>query len=114
MELDTIIADAIAELEEQMRNGCDPDEIISEITDSAVPVYNYDILDIIRENSNLWAVESEIGPAFDGSITVVNVAAGVIYEAIEEALHFAVYEIRADLEEEQEEAEESEAEGTTT
>lgn len=57
-----------------------PEDRLSEIADSAVPVYTGDILDAASEDYGLLTTEPDIGPAFDGSPTPVNIAAANLYE----------------------------------
>ena len=61
----------------------EPHDMIFETADSSVPVYTYDLLTIAA--SDLWlATETpDLGPAFDGSPTPVNIIAANIFEAIE-------------------------------
>jgi hypothetical protein len=63
------------------------DEEIHDIADSATPVYNGTILEYAANNISLALSEPEIGPAFDGTPTPINIIAANIYEAIVNALH---------------------------
>ena len=58
-------------------------DTIFEITDSHVPVYTYDLLKCALDNLGLATEEPELGPAFDGSPTPVNIIAANIFETIE-------------------------------
>ena len=57
-------------------------DIIHEIADGCVPVYTADILNCALEDLGLATDEPEIGPAFDGCATAVNLIAANIYEKI--------------------------------
>lgn len=61
-------------------------DVIHEIADSAVPVYTANLMQLAADDINLATAEPEIGPAFDGSPTPVNIIAANVYEAIEAAL----------------------------
>jgi len=61
----------------------EPDERIHEIADSSVPVYNSDILQCAMDDFDLALTVPEIGPAFGGESTAVNIIAANIYERIE-------------------------------
>lgn len=81
--------DCRAELHEQVieytriKNGDEISDIIHEIADSNTPIYNWGILQYAANNIQLAVDEPEIGPAFDGTPTPVNIIAANIYEAIE-------------------------------
>ena len=53
----------------------EPHDTISEIADSSTPVYNYDLLRLAADNLNLGVDVPELGPAFDGEPTPVNIIA---------------------------------------
>lgn len=88
-EMDSILEDARNELREWAKENPDEDEphdTISEISDSSVPVYTYDILELGAGNFDLMTAVPELGPAFDGTPTPVNIIAANIYEKIQESL----------------------------
>lgn len=103
--LGSIIDGAIAELNEWHKNNpnADPDYdgTMHEIADSSVPVYNSDLLDIAANDNEVAFREPEIGPAFDGTPTPINIIAANIYELVQEAL----YERWAEIQREEEEDE---------
>ncbi|MGH2761396.1 MAG: hypothetical protein ACRDLD_02255 [Thermoleophilaceae bacterium] len=72
----------------------DPDskDRCHEIADNVVPVYTHEIMATISESIELAAVEPELGPAFDGSATPVNVAAANIYELVSNIAHQRLYD----------------------
>lgn len=100
--LDEIIADAETELRERVADdGADFDpydahDLIHEIADSAVPVYTADLLELASDR-RVAHHEGELGPAFDGKPTIVNIAAGAVYELVCEALHAEARKIREEL-----------------
>ena len=65
----------------------DISDVISEIADSTVPVYYGDLIECASNDNSLATGVPEIGPAFDGSPTPVNIIAANIYERIEQALY---------------------------
>ena len=101
-ELYRMKKDAVEELKDSLRDYPDNDEhdTIHEIADSSVPVYTYDLLQLAANNLDLAVVEPEIGPAFDGSPTPVNIIAANIYEEITQELWNNLDNIKAELEDE--------------
>ena len=63
-----------------------PHDNIFECTDSSVPVYTGDLMHYAANNIDMATNEPELGPAFDGSPTPVNIIAANIFEAIEQYL----------------------------
>ena len=102
MRLDEVISDAIEELEEwcKANPGQDPDYdgTLHEIADNAVPVYHADLLDIAANNNDVALREPELGPAYDGTPTPVNIIAANIYELVSEALNNRWQEIEKEEE----------------
>lgn len=64
----------------------EPHDLIFETSDGAVPIYTTDILECAVSDLYLATEEPELGPAFDGSPTPVNIIAANIFEAINNAL----------------------------
>lgn len=64
----------------------EPHDDIFEIADSNVPVYTGDLLELAADNYDLAFNEPEIGPAFDGSPTPINIIAANVFEGIEHHL----------------------------
>ena len=60
----------------------DPGDVAFEIADSLVPVYTGDILDMAADDYNLAVDAPELGPAFDGSPTPVNIIAANIFDRL--------------------------------
>jgi hypothetical protein len=88
----------------ELNPDCDKGEVerqidysgrITEIYDSAVPIYTSDIM-LIGSVSDVYSREPECGPAFDGSPTPQNIIAGIIYDILSET---AWEELREYLEE---------------
>lgn len=102
-ELRARVAGAIDDLREwadENPDDNDPGAAIAEIADGAVPVYTAEILRIAARDIALATAEPEIGPAFDGTPTPVNIIAANIYEHIAAAL----WEEWRDIEQERAEA----------
>ncbi len=89
--LDERVDDALTDLKDwlEANPGGDPsyDSTIHEIADGAVPIYYSDILQMAADNNFLALEEPEIGPAFDGTATPINIIAANIYEHIYHALY---------------------------
>lgn len=79
--------------ENAIRKGTPTDDHITEAADGAVPVYHSQLLELAAGNNNLATDEPDIGPAFVGTPTPVNIIAANIYEAVQEALHEYVQEL---------------------
>ena len=77
-------------------------DIVHEIADSNVPVYTSDILEVASNDIDMATLEPELGPAYDGSPTPVNIIAANIYEAITEHLYEVARELQQDEEDEEE------------
>lgn len=96
MTLDSLVADAVEELRQWQTDHPDesePHDAIHEIADTAVPVYTGDLLRLAAENLQLATDEPELGPAFDGTPTPVNIIAANVFEHIEQALWAAWQEM---------------------
>ncbi len=69
------------EYREDFDGGCESD-VIHEIADSCVPVYTSQLLELANGDNCLATDEPELGPAFDGSPTPVNIIAANVYERL--------------------------------
>ena len=103
-EYQEMLNSAVEELKERLQDSPNDDEgdLIHEIADSHTPIYNYDILQMAANNMFLALDEPDIGPAFDGSPTPINIIAANIYEAIEQELWDKLEDIKEEIELEQE------------
>jgi len=101
--LTEVIEQARGELRDRWENYRDefgsradePHDVIHEIADSSVPVDTSDLLALANENNALATDEPELGPAFDGTSTPVNIIAANVYEAVQAALWEAWREIES-------------------
>ena len=102
---------ALEDLKEQLEGNAEFDngelyisidehDTIFEIADSNVPTYTYDILQMAADNIELAIVEPDIGPAFDGTPTPVNIIAANIYEEITQELWSNLESIKESIGEE--------------
>ncbi len=109
-DLQDIIDGAVDNLREWCKDNPDGDPTydgtLHEFADGVVPVYTGDLLDLAAGNNGLAVTTPELGPAFDGTPTPVNIIAANVYEAVNDALHVVWQEI----EEEREEAEDADEE----
>jgi len=80
----------------------DPYDYIAEVADGSVPVYYYDLAQYGANNLDLATEVPELGPAFDGEPTAVNIIAANIYEAVSNHLHGELDDILEELREEEE------------
>jgi len=76
----------------------DYDGTLHEYADGGVPTYTADLLSVVASDSDLWSRESELGPAYDGTPTLVNLAAGIVYEALTEHLYSVVETMKEEAE----------------
>jgi len=96
---------ALEELEERFKAEPDmayPEDMVSEIADSSVPVYTYDLAQVAQSSMDVLLHENELPPAFDGSPTVTNLIATAIYELVQEALYERLHTLQQDYEQQQE------------
>ena len=77
---------------EDFAGGCESG-VIHEVADSMVPVYTSQLLELANEDNGLATDEPELGPAFDGAPTPVNVIAANVYERLTAVLWDAWREI---------------------
>lgn len=87
--LDELVQEAKSELKEWFdddNHENEPHDCIFEIADSSTPIYTYDILKMGADNIMLATTEPDVGPAFDGKPTPVNIIAANIFEHIEHEL----------------------------
>jgi len=74
-----------------------PTDLIHEIADAAVPIYNSDLLELAAANPEL-AEEGELGPAsgcnFSGAPMAIRIIAGSVYERISNELHQHLLELQ--------------------
>ena len=86
------LQDTIKSAREEMREFLeddpdgDVDRFAHETADTSVPVYTGQVLAMLQDDFRLGTDEPELGPAFDGSPTPVNIIAANIYERIYEAV----------------------------
>ena len=102
-ELDRIERDALAELKEDIQ--ADPlnedwGDRIFEIADSHCPIYTSTILQLAADNLFLATEEPELGPAFDGSPTPVNIITANIFEHIYQCLWENLEDLQEEVKEE--------------
>lgn len=70
--------------ENALRKGHPSDDLISEVADGAVPVYNYDRISVLQSSSELWCDRPDL--ASDDS-DIIDLIGFAIYEAVEQALY---------------------------
>lgn len=63
-----------------------------EIADSMVPVYTGELMELAAENIRLATDEPELGPAFDGSPTPVNIVAANVFEQLYQIAYDVLHE----------------------
>jgi len=93
-ELDELDPQEIAEANEgtdTLQEFCDEVSIelydmIHEVSDGSVPLHSQDLLDLAKEDLGLATGEPELGPAFDGKNTAINIIAANVFEEIHQGL----------------------------
>jgi len=68
---------------DKVRDDIDFDGGITEMVDSSVPIHYYDLMKLATL-TEIYHHENELTPAFDGTMTPINVVATAIYEVLEE------------------------------
>ena len=88
-KLQDIIDDAIDALDNEYdhSDNLDHNGALHEIADGSVPVYYSELIDVACDDRDLLLTEPELGPAFGGEPTPVNIIAANIYEAVSNAVH---------------------------
>jgi hypothetical protein len=79
-----------------------PEDTLTEMADAWVPIYTSDLMDLAADNIDFAVLEPEIGPAFDGTPTPVNIVAANIYEALSEAIGDEWRMVQAEMEDSEE------------
>lgn len=92
--MSTLIEDALSDLIERYQDEKYPEDLIHEIADSHTPIYNSDIMAYAQDDFSLATEAPELGPAFDGEATAINIIASNIYERIYSALSEKLVELK--------------------
>ena len=84
-ELEISVVDEIEEWAKDNpdKNDIDFDGSLTDIVNEAVPLFSSDLIQLALENVELGTNEPELGPAFDGRPTPVNIIAANVYEHLE-------------------------------
>ncbi|ATX80152.1 hypothetical protein Ga0123461_1739 [Mariprofundus aestuarium] len=99
--IEEIKATAISELEERFNSDPEmqyPEDMVSEIADSSVPIYTYELALVAQSSMDVMLHENELPPAFDGTPTITNQIATAIYEIVQEELYERLYELQQEHE----------------
>jgi len=102
--IEQIKSDALEELEERFQAEPDmlyPEDMVSEIADSSVPVYTYELAKVAQASMDVLLHENELPPAFDGTPTITNQIATAIYELVQEDLYEKLHELQQEHEAQQ-------------
>ena len=91
-DLDERIADCAGDDEKRALLD-EPHDVIHEIADANVPVMTHELMLMAADDIDLATAEPELGPAFDGSPTPVNIIAANVYEALSNNLFEYVGEL---------------------
>ncbi|KKK56362.1 hypothetical protein LCGC14_3065320, partial [marine sediment metagenome] len=67
------------------------------------PIYTSDLLTAASQDNSLATDEPEIGPAWDGSPTPVNIISSNFYEAVRQALYEETQRLKEEIEDEERE-----------
>jgi len=95
--IEQIKFDALEELDARFKDEPDmqyPEDMVSEIADSSVPVYTYELAKIAQSSMDVMLHENELPPAFDGTPTITNQIATAIYEIVQEGLSERLQELQ--------------------
>lgn len=77
------VRDAVRDEAELLRENSYPEDILHEIADSCVPIYNYELLEVAQ--SDLWLAVEELEIfAFGGDHTAVGAIAGNLFRELEQ------------------------------
>ena len=84
----TTLTDLLKYVEENVKEAfeyspdADPSDVAFEVAEGLVPVYTGDLLEMAADNYSLAVDTPELGPAFDGSPTPVNIIAANVFERL--------------------------------
>ncbi len=86
--LDELCKDARTDLKDWLLDNLhiEPHDTIHEIADSSVPIYYSDLFKLAESNYSLLTEEPDLGPAFDGANTPINIIAANAYEYVQNDL----------------------------
>lgn len=84
----------------------EPHDTIHELADGAVPVYYSELLEAASQYNGLATDVPELGPAFDGEATPVNIIGANFYEAVEAALFEEATRLKEEIEDDEDNGEE--------
>ena len=86
--LDELCKDARTDLKDWLLDTLhiEPHDTIGEIADSSVPIYYSDLFKLAESNYSLLTEEPDLGPAFDGANTPINIIAANAYEYVQNDL----------------------------
>ncbi|KKK64782.1 hypothetical protein LCGC14_2980710 [marine sediment metagenome] len=79
------VRDEVRERSKELLEDVCPEDTLTEIADGWVPIYTYNILQVAADNMDMATLEPELGPAFDGTPTPINIIAANIYKALNAA-----------------------------
>jgi len=102
--IEEIKSTALEELEERFKEEPDmqyPEDMVSELSDSSVPVYTHELITIAQNSTEVMYHENELPPAFGGEHTIPNIIATAIYEIVQENLYERLHELQQEYEAEQ-------------
>ncbi len=80
-DLQQSVRDEIRDEADALMDDAYPEDRLTEMVDSWVPVYSSELLDLAADNNELAINEPEI-LAFDGAATPINAIAGNVYEGL--------------------------------
>ena len=111
MNMHEILKDARESLKESLEYNAELDDgevyfsnddhdTIFEVADSSVPIYTGDLMQLAADDINLAVNEPELGPAFDGSHTPVNIVAANVFEEIQNHLWECLEDVKSEIEQE--------------
>lgn len=100
-DLEQSLRAEIRERADELKDETYPEDIVTEMADGWVPIYTYDLMRYAANDLDLAVDEPELGPAFDGSPTPVNIIAANIYERLQGVAFDALEELRDEWDEEE-------------
>ena len=96
-QLERNLIDELNDNREYILNETYPEDAITDFVDSAVPIYNSELLKLAANDTALACDEPDIGPAFDGSPTPVNIIAANVYERLSEVAHGWLHDAESEV-----------------
>lgn len=87
LDVERLLIHNLEESRDDILGAAYPEDELHEHVDSAVPTQNAILLEVAASSPSVAVDEPELGPAFDGRPTPINIIAANIYERLSVVAH---------------------------